>query len=68
MYMIEESLAIVGLVVALAAGLFLAAALLVLTRACARAVSDVSRRVTSYIATALAKSLQTLTVLHSERQ
>jgi hypothetical protein len=68
MYVISEYLAIVGLVAVLAAGLFVAATVLVLTRACARTISEVSRRAMSHVATALAKTLQTLTVLHGERQ
>jgi cation transport ATPase len=55
MYLIEESLAIVGIVAALAAGLFVAATLLVLTQACTRTLSERARQAASRAADALAE-------------
>ncbi len=55
MYLISESLAIVGLVMVLAAGLFVAATVLVLTEACTRTLSQWARRAASRAAASLAE-------------
>lgn len=67
MYLIEESLAMVGLVMVLAAGPFVAAALVVLAQACARMLSQRARRTASQAAAALAE-LETHGIVLSERR
>jgi hypothetical protein len=66
MYMVEESLAMVGLVVALAAGLFVTATLVVLAQACTRTVSEWARRAASRAAAALGE-LETHAIIQSLR-
>ena len=66
MYLIEESLAMVGLVMVLAAGLFVAAGLVVLTQDCARTLSQRARRAASQAAAALAE-LESHAIVLSER-
>ncbi|MGD1155782.1 MAG: hypothetical protein ABSA41_08130 [Terriglobia bacterium] len=66
MYLIEESLAMAGLVVALAAGLFVAATLVVLTQACTRTLSQWARRAALRGAAALAE-LETHAIVQSLR-
>ena len=66
MYMISESLAVIGVVMVFAAGLFVAAALVVLTQACVRAIVRRARQAASQAGTALAE-LETRAIVTSER-
>jgi len=66
MYIISESLAVLGVVVVFAAGLFVAAALVVLIQACVRAIIRRARQAASQARTALAE-LETRAIVTGER-